>query len=132
MRQAVFGALVLLAVTASAVAAQPGAAASPIPVKMKRGTDSVSITGVLRPGGACCTYAFEARAGQRLYWSLRGPATRQTIGYPDGHVDGPGLPNPLKLPMTGAYSFAVRPNLMADGAYGRFELRMRIPPLKAK
>ncbi len=120
----------VLALAASSAVAQPGNAADPIVIRMKPGTDSVRLVGVLRPGVACCTYAFKARAGQTLIWSLTGAATRQVIGYPDGRMDGPGLPNPLPLPASGAYSFAVSPDLMADGAYGRFVLKIRIPPLK--
>jgi hypothetical protein len=119
-----------LALAASAAAAQPGNAADPIVIKMKRGSDSVRLTGVLRQNAACCTYAFKASAGQTLYWRITGSATRQTIGYPDGHVDGPGLPNPVPLPASGLYSFSVSPNLMADGAFGRYVLKIRIPPLR--
>lgn len=128
----VIAASAALALLASAAAAQSGNAAEPITVKMKRGTDSVRIVGVLRPEIACCTYAFKAAAGQKLYWSVTGASTRQVIGYPDGSVDGPGLPNPVPLPATGAYSFSVTPDLMAEGAYGRFVLKIRIPPLTAK
>ncbi|HEX4196281.1 MAG TPA: hypothetical protein VHZ26_02460 [Caulobacteraceae bacterium] len=121
-----------LALLASVAAAQPGNAADPITIKMKRGSDSVRIVGVLRPEVACCTYVFKAKAGQKLYWSVTGASTRQTIGYPGGGVDGPGLPDPLPLPATGAYVLSVTPDLMAEGAYGRFVLKLRVPPLKAK
>jgi hypothetical protein len=122
----------ILVLAATGVAAQPGNAADPIVIKMNRGTDSVRLVGVLRQNAACCTYAFKASAGQQMFWSVTGAATRQTIGYPDGHTDGPGLPSPLPLPASGLYSFSVSPNLMADGAYGRYVLKVRIPPLKAK
>src|ERR1700722_6729177 len=49
----------VLALTATGVAAQPGNAADPIVIKMKRGTDSVRLVGVLRQNAACCTYAFK-------------------------------------------------------------------------
>ena len=118
----------VLALAATAASAQPGSAAHPIVIKMKRGTDSVTLTGVLRQNVDCCTYAFKAAAGQRMIWSISGAATRQVVGYPDGHVDGPGIPSPLPLPASGAYSFAVSPDLMADGAFGRYVLKVRIPP----
>jgi hypothetical protein len=132
MLKVVLAAAAVLILGASGAAAQPGNAADPIPVKMKRGTDSVRIAGVLRQNVACCTYVFQARKGQRLIWSVSGPAVRETIGYPDGRTDGPGLPNPIPLPVTGSYVFAVSPNLMADGAFGRFVLKLEIPPLRAK
>jgi hypothetical protein len=124
-------AAVAVMATASGVAqaAPAGSERYPIVVKMTRGSDSVRLTGVLRQGRDCCAYVFKAHAGQRLIWRLSGPATRQVITYPDGHTDGPGLPNPLPLPANGAYRLSVRPNLMADGAYGRFTLRLKIPPV---
>jgi len=118
----------ILALAATAASAQPGSAAHPIVIKMKRGTDSVTLTGVLRQNVDCCTYVFKAAAGQRMIWSISGAATRQVVGYPDGHVDGPGIPSPLPLPASGAYSFSVSPDLMADGAFGRYVLKIRIPP----
>jgi len=114
--------------TAPGAWAQLGNAAMPIPLRMQRGADSLKVRGVLVQGAACCTYIFAAHAGQKLYWSERGAAARLTLGYPDGRLDGPGLPDPLPLPQTGAYTFAVSPDLMADGAFGRFVLRLRIPP----
>ena len=122
----------VLALAATGVAAQPGNAADPIVIKMRHGTDSVRLVGVLRQNAACCTYAFKASAGQQMYWSITGAVTRQVIGYPDGHVDGPGLPNPIPLPASGLYSFSVSPDLMANGAFGRYVLKIRIPPLTAK
>jgi hypothetical protein len=129
MLKRVIAAAAVLTLAASAAEAQPGNAADPIVIKMKRGTDSVRLTGVLRQNSACCTYAFKASAGQQMYWSITGAVTRQVIGYPDGHVDGPGLPNPLPLPASGLYSFSVSPDLMANGAFGRYVLKIRIPPL---
>jgi hypothetical protein len=125
-------ALVALAVGAALIAAptlaQVGNAAMPIPLKMKRGTDNLTVRGVLKQNVACCSYVFAARAGQKLYWRENGAAARMTIAYPDGHSDGPGLPNPLPLPQTGHYVLGVSPDLMADGAFGRFTLTIRIPP----
>ena len=111
-----------------AVAAAPGSANNPIVVRMKRGSDSVRLAGVLRQNRDCCSYRFKARAGQTLNWSVSGPAIRVTMTYPDGHIDGPGLPAAIPLPADGAYVFRVSPNLMADGAFGRFVLKFRIPP----
>jgi hypothetical protein len=122
----------VLALAATAASAQPGSATHPIVIKMKRGTDSVRLTGVMRQNVDCCTYAFKASAGQQMIWSISGAVTRQVVTYPDGHVDGPGIPSPLPLPASGAYSFSVSPDLMADGAFGPFVLKIRIPPIKAK
>lgn len=128
MLKMALAALAMLAVTASGAVAQVGNPAMPIYLKMPRGSDRLTVRGVLRKDVACCTYVFKAHAGQQLYWSERGAAVRMTIGYPDGHMDGPGLPNPLPLPADGAYTLAVSPDLMADGAYGPFTLKLRIPP----
>ena len=124
--------IIPLALTALALAfpaaAASGANNNPIVVKMKRGTDTITLTGRLRPGQDCCAYRIVAHAGQILRWRLKGPATRETITGPDGQSDGPGLPPAIPLTMDGAYIFAVHPNLMADGAYGRFTLKLTIPP----
>ncbi|MGA0599520.1 hypothetical protein ACO2Q3_02300 [Caulobacter sp. KR2-114] len=119
-----------LGLEAAPALAQPGSADHPIVVRMKRGTDRIRLTGVLRQGRDCCAYAIAVRAGQTLNWSLKGPATRQTITDPAGHTDGPGIPAAIPLTADGTWIFTVRPNLMADGAYGRFTLTLTIPPLK--
>jgi hypothetical protein len=119
---------IALLAAALPAAAQPGSDAQPYAVHMRRGADSVRLTGVLRQGRECCAYRFEARAGQTLHWRVAGPAIRVTILYPDGQADGPGLPQAIRLPQTGAYVFTLSPNTMADGAFGRFVLWLRIPP----
>lgn len=127
-RALIVGLSLAAAVTAGAALARTGDQAHPISVHFRRGSDSVTLTGTLRQNRDCCSYAFKAYAGQQLYWRVDGPATRQVIRYPDGHTDGPGLPSPLPLPIDGAYVLRVAPNLMADGAYGRFVLQLKIPP----
>jgi hypothetical protein len=125
-RRAVVALACALALGGSA-SAQSGAASHPILVHMKRGSDVARLTGVLRPRRDCCAYRFTASAGQSLHWRLAGPTVRVTLTYPDGHTDGPGLPDIALLPADGAYVFTVSPDLMADGAYGRFHLRLEIP-----
>lgn len=120
-------ALAAVALGCLSAAAQVGNAAMPIYLKMRPGTDRLVVRGVLRAGVACCTYVFKARAGQRLYWRERGAAARLTLADPGGRMLGPDLPNPAPLPATGAYTLAVSPNTMANGAYGRFTLTLRIP-----
>jgi hypothetical protein len=114
---------------AGASAAQPGSPSDPIPVHMKRGTYAVRLTGALRAGKDCCAYVFKAHAGQTLRWRFSGPAARMTITSPSGDTDGPGLPSDIPLQSDGAYVLTVHPNLMADGAYGRYTLTLSIPPL---
>lgn len=126
IRRATIAALALLA--ASSAAAQVGNPAMPIYLKMKRGTDVLVVHGVLKQDVACCTYVFKARAGQKLYWRETGAVARLVITYPNGEADGPDFANPLPLPASGAYTLAVSPNTMANGAFGPFTLRLRIPP----
>ena len=97
-----------------------------VQVHMRRGTDTISYTGRLTRQEESCAYHFKARAGQTLTWRLDGPATRQTIGYPDGNADGPGIPQSIPLPQTGEYVFGVSADLMAEGAFGRYRLRLTI------
>jgi hypothetical protein len=120
-------AAMLLATTA---VARPGDAAHPIVLKMQRGTDSVTVHGVLRQGVDCCAYTFKAHAGQVLRWSQSGAAARIGLAYPNGDGINPGLPSPTPLPQTGVYVFTVSPNLMADGGFGPFKLKLRIPPAR--
>ena len=117
---------VMLAGTA---AAQPASTGHPIAVHMRRGAQTITLGGVLRQGRDCCAYVLEARGGQALTWRETGAAVRVTMTYPDGHTDGPGLPPTIPLPDDGTYIFTVSPNLMADGAFGRFRLTLTIPPL---
>jgi hypothetical protein len=124
---AAIAALAVLA-TAPAAAAQRGSASSPIPLKMKRGIDTAVVRGVLRQNVDCCAYVFEAAGGQKLYWTQSGAAARMGLVQPDGQIIDPGLPNPADLSQTGTYKLLVSPDLMADGAFGPFTLKLRIPP----
>jgi hypothetical protein len=128
MPKTVLALAAILAFAAGPALAQASNAAMPIVLKMKRGTDRLTVHGTLKQGGACCTYVFKAAGGQKLYWSESGAVVRMVITYTDGHVDGPGLANPLPLPATGAYTLAISPDTMADGAFGPFTLKIRIPP----
>ena len=113
---------------ATGAAARPGDAGHPIVLKMQRGTDSITVRGVLRQNVDCCAYTFKAHAGQTLHWRETGATARIGLAYPNGDGINPGLPNPTPLPQTGAYVFTVSPDLMAQGAFGRFTLKLRIPP----
>ena len=128
MTKTALAALALAAMMVGVAAAQVGNPAMPIDLKMARGTDRLVVRGTLTQGVACCTYVFKARAGQTLYWRETGAAVRLTIGYPDGRMQGPDFANPLPLPVSGAYTLAVSPDTMANGAYGPFTLTLRIPP----
>jgi hypothetical protein len=97
-------------------------------VRLAPGKDAITLRGALRHNHDCCAYRIRARAGQSLIWRLTGPNVRTTITYPDGHGDGPGLPAAIPLPDDGDYVFSVSPDLMADNAFGRFVLRLRLPP----
>ena len=120
-------ALMLGAVLVAGVAdGATGSGGDPIVVHMRRGTDHIRLHDVLKEGVDCCTYKFDARKGQHLTAGVNGPATRLTITYPSGDGDGPGLPDNMELPETGTYLLDVHPNLMADGAYGRFTLYLAI------
>jgi hypothetical protein len=119
---------VAIASVGTAVAARPGDAVHPIVLKMRRGSDSLTVRGVLRQNVDCCAYTFKAHAGQQLHWTESGATARIGIAYPDGEGINPGLPNPAALPQTGRYVLTLSPDLMAEGAFGRFTLTLRIPP----
>ena len=111
---------------AAAPACRAGAHDCPITLRIARGGDTAKAEGVFRKGEDCCAYVFQARAGQVMTWRFNGPAARETIRYPDGKVDGPGIPLRITLPATGSYVFSANPNLMADGAFGPFTLTIQI------
>ena len=98
----------------------------PVEVRMARGADTIALEGETSPASGCCAFAFRARAGQTLTWRLEGPSSRVLLTVPGGERDGPGLPAAIILPANGVYVFEVRPNLMADDAYGRFRLTLTI------
>ena len=113
---------------ATAASATPGDNDHPIELKMQRGTDSIVVHGVLSQKFECCSYTFKAHAGQQLHWSETGAVARVGLAYPNGDGINPGLPNPADLPQDGRYVLTLSPDQMAEGAYGRFTLRVRIPP----
>ena len=76
-----------------------------------------------------CTQKNNAHSGQRLTVREIGAAARLLLTYPDGHIDGPGLSDDTLLPANGTYLLTVDPNTMADGAFGRFTVRITIPPI---
>ena len=117
---AAFAGLLLFAVPVSA------APDCSVQVHMRRGTDTIEYRGDLTQARDSCDYHFRARAGQVLTWSVKGPATRQVISYPDGNADGPGIPQRIPLQQTGEYVFSISADLMAEGAFGRYRLRLTI------
>ena len=118
--------LTTAALAATASAGCWGSSHCPIRIHMARGTDTIVLTGRTRQNTECCDYVFQARAGQMLSYKVEGAALRTILTYPNGDVDGPGVPNPVQLPATGTYRFGVHPNLMAEGAFGRYRLTLTI------
>lgn len=51
---------------------------------------------------------------------------RVVLAYPDGDVDGPGLPEVVSLKSAGRYVFSLSSNTMAEGIYGKFRLELRL------
>jgi len=72
------------------------------------------------------SYAFKARAGQKLTWTFNGPTVRTMIRYRTGETEGPGLPNDISLTRTGTYTFMVNSNTMAEGIFGSFDLTLQL------
>jgi hypothetical protein len=130
MEKLVCSAGLALALMAAPALAASGSAADPIVLHMKRGTDIIRLHGALVQNVDCCTYKFTAMAGQKLHWKQTGAVARILLQYPDGHTDGPGLPEPTLLPADGDYLLTLSPDTMADGAFGKFTLTLTIPPLK--
>ena len=117
---------ILMTVLPAQSACNAGARNCPIELRMARGSDTITVMGTTSPQRDCCTYRFRARRGQTLHWKYEGPTSRLVITYPDGNVDGPGIPSVIALPSSGDYRLDVRPNLMAENAFGSFKLSITI------
>jgi hypothetical protein len=118
-------ATVLVPAAAAAVCLE-GGEACPIPVHMKPGTDTITLTNTLKQNVDCCYYSLEARSGQTLTWDFSGPDERSLITYPDGNSDGPGIPNSIPLKTTGTYVLGFVGDTMSDNAFGPFQLTVTI------
>lgn len=103
-----------------------GSKSSSIWLKLRPGYHQVTVHGELTPKHSSYSYSFKARAGEKLTWNFNGPMVRTMIRYPTGETDGPGLPNDIALTRTGAYTFTVSSNTMAEGIYGPFELTLQL------
>ena len=72
------------------------------------------------------SYVFAGRAGETLRLKFSGPAARLVLTWPDGRLDGRGLPAELLLGAKGNYALRVSGDTMADNAYGEFQLELRL------
>jgi hypothetical protein len=124
-RRALCGLGVFLAASAlwtqtAAARCRPGANACPIEIVV---TDKeTKLTGRLTPRQRSVSYRFDAAAPLTLRWRFKGPTVRMVLAYPDGDVDGPGVPPEVALTKSGAHVFSVASNLMAEGIYGKYTL----------
>jgi hypothetical protein len=97
----------------------------PIDINLGEGS-KVVVRGRLTRHRMIYSYRLLSEPNRVLIWKFRGPAIRTLITYPDGHVDGPGLPREIPLSQKGSYVFSVSSNTMADRIYGRFTLQFTI------
>jgi len=118
-----------LLATAFVLAAQAAAASTPMALKMKPGSDSITVKGVLSEQTDCCVYTFEAAAGQKLEITETGANASLLIHFPSGDTDGP-YPGPYTwtAPATGIYTLEVDPNRKFGHDTGPFTMTLRIPP----
>jgi hypothetical protein len=119
-----------------AVAAGPASActlgddACPIVLKMDPGAVSVTTSGELTLNHPSLAFRFEARAGQTVVVHVRGPVTKSQLPLSGPISEDAGgdfnQDQPFKLPASGVYSFTLYANMMAEGAFGPFELTLTI------
>src|ERR1700722_1849179 len=124
------GVLMLAVATEPASACTPGDDACPIVLKMVPGAVSVTTSGELTLKRPSSAFQFEARAGQAVVVHVHGPVTKSQLPL-SGPIsaDAGGDFNqdqPFKLPARGVYSFTLYANMMAEGAFGPFELTLTI------
>ena len=124
------GLLMLTVAAGPASACTPGDDACPIVLKMIAGAVSVTTSGELTLKRPSSAFRFEARAGQTVLVHVHGPVTKSQLPLSGPiSVDAGGDFNqdqPFKLPASGVYSFTLYANMMAEGAFGPFELTLTI------
>jgi hypothetical protein len=104
-----------------------GSDACPVWLHLRPGSVGITVRKRLTPNRSRYSYAFRARAGQKLSWVLNGrPAVRTLLRDPTGNSEGPGLPDIIPLPSSGTYVFTISSNTMAEHIYGPFELTLRV------
>jgi|SRR5215831_3312556 len=103
-----------------------GSDGCPMWLRLRPGSVGITVRDRLTPTRSRYSYAFRARAGQKLTWAFSGPAVRTLLQYPTGGSDGPGLPDIIPLPSSGTYVFTISANTMAEDIVGSFKLTLRI------
>src|SRR5688572_251341 len=78
--------------TTAEAACKRGTPACPIEVRMARGSDTITVRGVLTPARDCCAFALRVQSGQVMTWRIKGPPVVTAMLYPTGQEKGPGLP----------------------------------------
>jgi hypothetical protein len=75
-------------------------------------------------------FRFEARAGQTVVVHVHGPVTKTHLSLSGPIPEDAGgdfnQDESFKLPASGVYSFTLYANMMADDAFGPFELTLTI------
>jgi hypothetical protein len=112
--------------SAAHAACATGSDSCPIWLRLRPGSVGITVRERLTPNRSRYSYAFRARAGQKLTWAFSGPTVRTLLRNPTGGSDGPGLPHIIPLPSTGTYVFTVSSNTMAENIFGPFQLTFRI------
>jgi hypothetical protein len=112
--------------SAAYAACAAGSDACPIWLHLRPGSVGITVRERLTPDRSRYSYAFRARAGQKLTWAFSGPTVRTLLRYPSGDSVGPGLPDIILLPNSGRYVFTISSNTMAEDIFGPFELTLHI------
>jgi hypothetical protein len=112
--------------SAAHAACAAGSDSCPIWLHLHPGSAGITVRERLTPNRSRYSYAFRARAGQKLTWAFSGPSVRTLLRYPTGDSYGPGLPDIIPLPSSGTYVFTISSNTMAEHIFGPFELTLHI------
>jgi hypothetical protein len=111
-------------------ACRAGDAACPIPVQL--GSQPQWLEGNLTPDEPSRTYRFCIGLPASLAWQWQGAAVHLVLQDPRDGAQGPGLPNPVALPVEGCYRLGVSADTMADVAFGSFRLSLQLAPPASK
>jgi hypothetical protein len=98
----------------------------PIEINLREDGNGVVVRGRLSHRRMVYSYRFFSKKDRIFTWKFRGPAVRELIAYPDGQVDGPGLPMEIPLKQQGNYVFSVASNTMAEKIFGPFALQLTL------
>jgi len=92
------------------------------------GGASGRVHGRLTPNQPSRVYRFCIATAESLRWQWKGAAMHLVLQDPSGGVEGPGIPDPIRLALPGSYRLSDSADTMADDSFGEFSLTPALDP----